>query len=116
MRSSLSPAIASPRTTVAGLISLAQASRGHGFGELVGRLPVNLPALTVTVGEMLEALERHGGAAARARVTIEPDPAIDAIVRSWPSRFDNARAAALGIAPDADIDAVVAQFVADHVG
>ncbi|WP_068426483.1 NAD-dependent epimerase/dehydratase family protein [Piscicoccus intestinalis] len=115
VRPDLPLAIASPRTTVAGLLALAQASRGQGLGQLIGRLPVNLPALTVTVGEMLDALERHGGAAARARVTIEPDPAIDAIVRSWPSRFDNARAAALGIAPDADIDAVVAQFVADHL-
>ena len=42
------------------------------------------------------------------------DPAIDAIVRSWPARFDNARAFALGLGADEDMDAVVAQYIEDH--
>lgn len=111
----LALAIASPRTTIEGLLTLAQARRGSGPGELTGLLPVNLPALTVTVAQMLDALARIGGPAARARVHRQEDPRIDAIVRSWPARFDNARAAGLGLAADADIDAVVAQFVTDHV-
>lgn len=114
VRTDLDLAIASPRTTIAGLLTLAQAPRGDGPGELIGALPVNLPALTVTVQRMIDALERAVGQSARARVGVAEDPAIDAIVRSWPSRFDNARAASLGIRPDADIDEVISQYISDH--
>lgn len=115
VRSDLELAIASPRRTVDGILAVAQAERGESAGTLTGRLPVNLPALTVTVQQMLDSLGRLGGAQARALVTMREDPAIDAIVRSWPSRFDNSRAHALGLRPDDDIDAVVAQYLQDHV-
>lgn len=107
-------AIASPRRTVAGLLTVAEAERGDGPGRLSGRIPVNLPALTVTVGEMLAALRRVAGDAVADRVRMTHDPQIAAIVGSWPSRFDNARAAELGLTPDEDIDAVIRQYVADH--
>ncbi len=109
-------AIASPRRTVAGLLAVAQAERGTGPGELTGRIPVNLPALTVSVGQLLDALRRVGGDAAADLVTMSPDPVIETIVRSWPARFDNARAATLGLEPDPDIDAVIAQYIEDHPG
>lgn len=112
VRPDLPLAIASPDTTVAGLLTLAEATRGDFPGQLSGRLPVNLPALTVTVQEMLDALARHGGPEVRALVRMQEDPRVDAIVRSWPSRFDNARASALGLEPDASIDAVIEQFIA----
>ena len=114
VRPDLLLAIASPRRTVEGILTVAEAERGDGPGTLTGRLPVNLPALTVTVGDMLDSLERLGGKEARARVTMREDPAIDAIVRSWPARFDNARAFALGLGADEDMDAVVAQYIEDH--
>lgn len=109
-------ALASPRSTVTGLLAVAEAKRGDGAGLLSGRIPVNLPALTVSVGELLDALRRVGGDAVADLVTVTPDPAIEAIVRSWPARFDNARAATLGLAPDPDIDTLIRQYVADHPG
>ena len=57
--------MSSPRSAVEGLIAVYEASRE----ALGGRLALNLPALNVTVGEMLDALEaggRPGGARARA--------------------------------------------------
>lgn len=107
-------AIASPRRTVAGLLAVAEAARGTGPGRLTGRIPVNLPALTVSVGDILQSLRRIAGDAVADRVRPEPDPRTEDIVRSWPARFDNARAAALGLAPDPDIDSVIEQYLQDH--
>jgi len=108
-------AISSPGRTVAGIITVAEAERGDGHGQLGGRLPVNLPALTVRVQDLLDALEQVGGSAARALVEMRPDPAVDAIVSSWPARFANGRAHRLGLYADADAAEVVQAFAADHL-
>lgn len=107
-------AIASPRATVAGILTLAEASRGVGRGELSGRVPVNMPALTITVAQMLEALAALAGDQVADRVRIHHDPDVERIVASWPARFDNARAVALGIAPDPDVTTVIGQYMHDH--
>lgn len=107
-------ALASPRRTVEGILRVAQAERGTGRGRLEGSLPVNLPALTVTVAEMLATLRRVAGDAVADLVTIAPDPAVESIVGSWPAAFDNTRAAALGLEADPDFAAVIQDYVADH--
>lgn len=111
---SLEIALASPQSTIRGLIRVAEVERGFGPGELSGRLPVNLPALTVTVAQILEALRRVAGDEAFSLVDVQPDPAVEAIVGSWPAHFDNRRAAGLGIVGDATIDDVVEQYIRDY--
>jgi len=74
-----------------------------------------LPSISVTVEEMLAALERAGGARCLARIAWRPDPAVQTIVDGWPRALDAARARALGIMPDADIDAIVAAFIQDDL-
>ncbi|QGM21771.1 NAD-dependent epimerase/dehydratase family protein [Spiribacter sp. 2438] len=76
---------------------------------------VMLPGCTVTVAEMLEALERVGGAEARNRVRWEPDPRIESIVGSWPARFETARATALGFSADKDIEGIIEAFCEDDL-
>jgi nucleoside-diphosphate-sugar epimerase len=110
----LAVALASPRATVEGILTVAEAERGTGPGKLEGRLPVNLPALTVTVEQMLATLRRVAGDAVADLVTFGPDPGVEAIVGSWPAHFDNARAHALGLEPDRDFEAVVRQYLADR--
>jgi D-erythronate 2-dehydrogenase len=100
--------LASPHNTIEGLIAVAEAK------SLGGRIAVNLPALTVRVSEMLDALEAVGGKAARGRVRFEPDPAIARIVVGWPSVFDNTRALRLGLKPDPDMISIIRGFVNDH--
>lgn len=100
-------ALASPARTVAGILAVAEA-------EPTGRLPVNLPALTVSVGEMVAALRDIAGPRVAALVRQAPDPAIEAIVASWPARFDGARARSLGLEPDPDIGSIIRQYAADH--
>jgi nucleoside-diphosphate-sugar epimerase len=115
VRPELSVALASPRRTVEGLLRVAKVERGDDRGKLSGRIAVNLPALTVTVGEMLDTLRRVAGNAVADLVSVEPDPAVEAIVGSWPSRFDNSRAAALGLTGDATFADVVAQYRDDNL-
>lgn len=107
-------ALASPRATVEGILTVAEADRGTRRGELNGLLPVNLPALTATVGELLGALRRVGGEDAAALVSTDLDPRVDAIVRSWPARFTSTRAAALGLHPDPDVESLIRAYVDEH--
>lgn len=103
-------ALASPATTMAGLMAVAEAPR-EAFG---GRTALNLPALTVTVQQMLDALREVGGEEALRLVRFEPDATIARIVGGWPSRFDSPRARSLGLSPDRDFHSVVRQYVRDH--
>ncbi|MFF2204875.1 D-erythronate dehydrogenase [Streptomyces sp. NPDC058145] len=112
----LRAALSSPRRAVAGLLRVAQAERGAGPGRLDGPLPVNLPALTVSVAQMLATLRQLAGDAVADLVTIEPDPVVEAIVGSWPAVFDNRRAAALGLEPDPDFASIVRDHLTDHTG
>ncbi|KND42944.1 D-erythronate dehydrogenase [Streptomyces stelliscabiei] len=107
-------ALASPRRTVDAILRIAQAERGVGRGRLVGALPVNLPALTVSVAEMLATLRQVAGDTVADLVTVRPDPAVEAIVGSWPAAFDPTRAAALGLAPDPDFASVLRAYLTDH--
>jgi D-erythronate 2-dehydrogenase len=102
-------ALASPARAIDGLLCAAAASDA-AWG---GRTAVNLPALTVTVADMIGALERAAGRQASALIEWEPDPAVARIVSSWPGRFRTDRAARLGLVADADFDSVIAMHVAE---
>ncbi|WP_142850408.1 D-erythronate dehydrogenase [Telmatospirillum sp. J64-1] len=71
---------------------------------------LNLPGISVTVSEMLEALENVAGAETRALVTEAHDARIAAIVCSWPGDFDVSRALGLGFTRDEDCTSLITQF------
>ncbi len=100
-------ALASPATTIAGILAVAEASR-ETFG---GRTALNLPALTVTVGEMLQALEEVAGKEVASLVTLKPDAAIARIVGGWPSKFDCQRTHHFGLKPDASYQDIIRQYI-----
>ncbi|HLE65944.1 MAG TPA: D-erythronate dehydrogenase [Burkholderiales bacterium] len=75
---------------------------------------VNLPGITVSVAQMLEALARVAGAPVASRVNWVPDERIRAIVKTWPARFRTPRALAMGFGPDPDIDTVIRDYIADE--
>jgi D-erythronate 2-dehydrogenase len=102
-------ALASPASAISGLLCAATSS-DQAWGD---RTAVNLPALTVTVGEMAAALERIAGPRARALIDWVPDPAVAAIVTGWPARFRTDRAARLGLAPDPDFDTIIRMHLAE---
>jgi D-erythronate 2-dehydrogenase len=105
-------AVGSPARTVAGLLRAAGASDA-AWGGLSA---MNMPALTVTVADMIAALERAAGNGAPALIDWVPDARIARIVSSWPARFQSDRAARLGLAPDPDFDSIIALHLADMRG
>ena len=72
---------------------------------------LNVPGISVRVAEMVAALGRAGGDT--KLLTFERDPAIEAIVGSWPRRFETERAHAMGFAPAEDIDAAIQSHLAE---
>lgn len=75
---------------------------------------LNLPGITASVEEMLEALALVAGPQVAARVTWKPDARVEAIVRTWPARFRTERAQALGFVADRDMASVIRDYVADE--
>lgn len=107
---SVSHPVSSPARTVQGLTAVFEASRE----ALRGRTAINLPALNVSVKQMLDALEAVAGATVRARVRYVPDARIAGIVANWPTGATSARATALGLLPEASFEDIVRQYIADH--
>jgi nucleoside-diphosphate-sugar epimerase len=102
-------ALASPARAIEGLLCAA-ASSDAAWG---GRSAVNLPALTVTVADMVAALERVAGPEVSALIDWVPDPAVAEIVTTWPARIRADRAARLGLVPDLDFDSVIRMHLAE---
>jgi nucleoside-diphosphate-sugar epimerase len=102
--------LASPASTIRGLLRAASADE-PAFG---GRSAVNLPALSVTVAEMVAALELAAGPEATALIDWEPDPVIQRMVSTWPGRLRADRAARLGLDPDPDFGSLIDQYLAEN--
>ena len=75
---------------------------------------LNMPGLSVTVGEMLAALEQLRPGASR-HVRRVHDPAIRAVVDPWPAAFAPERAAGLGFANQEAVGHILDAFVADDL-
>jgi D-erythronate 2-dehydrogenase len=105
-------ALSSPRRTLDGIIRAAEADDT----EWGSRTAMNLPALTTTPREMAAALDRVTGTDASALIDWGDDPAVGAIVRSWPAEFRAARAQKLGLTADGSFDDIVRAYLTDHPG
>lgn len=100
--------LCSPKTLIANL--------AHALTLTRDALPphirqVNLPGITATVQEMMQALREVGGEEAYRLVRREaPTPEIKAMLDSWPTQFDVSRALALGFVPDRSFCEAVEDF------
>lgn len=103
-------AVGSPAHTIRSLIAIYEAS-ADAYG---GRTAINLPALTVSVQQMLDALEAVAGGDVRGRVRFEPDETIARMVCGWPARVESQRAVQLGLRADSDFRSIVEQYVRDR--
>ena len=68
----------------------------------------NSPGITLSVQEMVEALERSGGDS--SLIDFELDPKIDAIVSTWPSELDVGPEIERGFAVDSDFAEVIEDY------
>lgn len=105
-------AILSPRQAVAAFL------RAHDLpaAALEHTRSFNVPGLSVTVREMVDALHSAAGERAVARITWQPDAEIQRIISSWPGAFTSARAVQLGFQVDANMAAIVQAFIEDELG
>ncbi|HUP97081.1 MAG TPA: D-erythronate dehydrogenase [Usitatibacter sp.] len=72
---------------------------------------VNLPGITLSVREMIDAMGRVAGAASVGRVKFVNDARIQGIVKTWPVRFRTERALAMGFKADPDFESVVRDYL-----
>lgn len=99
--------LSSPARTVDALVRAATAT-DEEWGSPTA---VILPGLSTTPAAMLETLDRVSGQRLSDLVDVAIDPAIVAIVASWPGAFDPRRALALGIEAPASIDDVIREYL-----
>lgn len=102
-------ALISPGRAIEGLLCAA-ASSEDAWG---GRSAVTLPALTVTVADMVAALEQAAGPQASALIDWVPDPAVARLVASWPARIRAGRAGRLGLTEDPDFGSIIGGYMAE---
>lgn len=74
---------------------------------------VNQPGLSVSVADIVAALGRVAGPEAAARVSIEPDPAVEAVMRGWPTEFVSSCRFDPPLEPDPDFDTILRAWQAD---
>ncbi len=77
---------------------------------------VSLPSLTVSVAEMIEALQRVAGNRHLGEISVDPDPFIEAICATWPQDAYSGRAEALGLPKEASLDEIVTYYIEDYLG
>jgi len=99
----------SPRAAIDALV--------HGYAldpSRLGERPiVNLPGLSVSAAQMIDALREVAGDAVASRIVYRRDERIERIVGSWPGRWDLTRAESLGFAGDRDFTDVIRAYIED---
>jgi len=102
---------ASPRAAVRFLRHAATLDSGL----LENRRALNLPGVSCTVAEQIEALRRAAGQSVIKLIERQPDDTIINIVSSWPRNFTAKRARALGFQAEASFDEIIATYIQDDL-
>ena len=76
---------------------------------------INVPGISVAVGDMVIALRDVAGEEVASRVKWDYDPAIDKIVSTWPSNFAPRLGSAIGMRADADFAGIVRAYISDEM-
>lgn len=76
---------------------------------------VGLPALNVSVAEMMDALKRVAGNRHLGEHVLQKDKVISAICESWPKRAQTSRAIDMGLPIDQSVDEIVGQYIEDYL-
>jgi nucleoside-diphosphate-sugar epimerase len=101
---------ASPRSAVRFFFHAAEID-----GALLGpRRNLSMPGLSITVGEMIESLERCAGADRVKLIRREPDPTIMRIVDGWAQAIDASRAKDLGFEAETNFDEIIRAHIEDE--
>ena len=100
--------VVSVQTVARNLIALHNADPA----KLRGKRALNQPALTVSMTDIVEALDRvlNGG----VDIAFAPDHDLKKIVDGWPKGFISTRAPSLGIVGDRNFDDIISLYLDQH--
>jgi nucleoside-diphosphate-sugar epimerase len=101
---------ASPRSAVGFLVHAATMD----LGPLGARRNLNMPGVSVTVAEQIEALREAAGEAAVKLIRRERDPVIERIVAGWATNLDASRARGLGFRAEQNFGEIIRAYLEDE--
>jgi len=82
---------------------------------LEGRRALNLPGISCTVEEQIEALRRTAGQSVVDLIKPQPDETIMGIVAGWPRNFAPERAISLGFKAESSFDEIIAVYMEEEL-
>jgi len=82
---------------------------------LAGRRALNLPGVSCTVAEQIEALRKVAGSETVALIAQRTDPDITRIVDTWPRDFDPQRAIDLGFRADDSFEDIIRIYIEEDL-
>ena len=98
-------------SVVDSLIALHELS-GDALGD---DRALNLPNVSVTIGEMIESMKRVATGIQLGSVSVEIDPFVDSMVSGWPTHVGAERARLLGLPDAQNLDEVIRTYIDDYV-
>lgn len=101
--------VQSPRAVIANIVAGHEAPASR----LMRSRSINVPGISVAVGDMVNSLRSVAGNDAADLVRWQYDPVIDRIVSTWPARFTADAGKALGMHADEDFETIVRAHIAD---
>lgn len=101
-----------PVVSVAAVVAGLMAMHDMTPAKLGGLTAINLPALTVSMFDIVAALERSVDPSRLGKITFAPDAALEAIVDGWPKGFVSRTASAIGISSDESFETIVRHYIA----
>ena len=102
---------ASPRSA-AGFLRHAATTDLSPLGT---RRALNMPGVSCTVEEQIEALRQVAGQSAVDLIQHKPNDAIIKIVDGWPRNFDPLRALSMGFEADKDFRSIIETYISDDM-
>ena len=102
---------ATPRAAAGFLVHAAEIDTS----KLNDRITLNMPGLSVTVQEQIDALERVAGTDVVKLIKNQPDPTIQKIVSGWARNFDAKRSIELGFKAETNFDEIIKTYIEDDL-
>tara|TARA_B110000027_G_scaffold17038_1_gene17510 strand:- start:546 stop:1517 length:972 start_codon:yes stop_codon:yes gene_type:complete len=102
---------ATPRSAARFLIHAAEIDTK----KLNNRITLNMPGLSATVQEQIDALGRVAGNDVIKLIKHQPDPVIQKIVSGWARDFDTKRSIDLGFKAETNFDEIIKIYIEDDL-
>ena len=102
---------ATPRAAAGFLIHAAEMDSS----KLNDRITLNMPGLSVTVQEQIDALQSVAGSDVVKLIKLQPDPTIQKIVSGWARDFDTRRSIDLGFKAETSFEEIIKTYIEDDL-